>query len=95
MMHGKPIVALDISPVNELVINGETGLLVSPHHEDLLAEALDELLKDADKRRAMGERGYTRYCEFYEGERVMERIRRLYLELMTGKKLLSPIHGPS
>jgi glycosyltransferase involved in cell wall biosynthesis len=85
MMHGKPIVALDISPVNELVIDGETGLLVSPHHEDLLAEALDELLRDADKRRTMGERGYKRYCELYEGEKVMEKIRRLYGKLIVKK----------
>jgi glycosyltransferase involved in cell wall biosynthesis len=82
MMHAKPIVALDIAPVNELVINKETGILVPPGRDDLLAQALDSLLGDAEKRRIMGENGYKRYCELYEGEKVMKKILLLYNELL-------------
>jgi glycosyltransferase involved in cell wall biosynthesis len=78
MMHAKPVVALDVAPINELVKNNENGILVPPGREHLLAEALDRLLGDAGKRRSMGENGYKRYCELYEGNKVMERIEQLY-----------------
>ncbi len=81
MMHAKPIVALDIAPINELVKNGETGILVPSGNENLLEKALDGLLGEAEKRRIMGENGYKRYCEFYEGKKVMDRIMNLYRKL--------------
>jgi glycosyltransferase involved in cell wall biosynthesis len=78
MMHGKPVVALDVAPINEIIINQETGMLVPPDREDLLAEAIAHLLRDPEKRRSMGENGRRRYRELYEGKKVMEKIKRLY-----------------
>ncbi len=81
MMHAKPVVALDIAPVNEVVINGETGILVPRGREDLLAGALDSLLCDPLLMRRMGNKGYQRYRELFEGEKVLERIVRIYNDL--------------
>jgi glycosyltransferase involved in cell wall biosynthesis len=78
MMHKKPIVACDVAPVNEIVMNNRTGILVPPGRDDLLAQALDRLLSDPEKRRIMGDKGYQRYCELYEGNKVMERIIEVY-----------------
>jgi Glycosyltransferase len=82
MMHAKPVVALDIAPVNELVINNETGLLVPPGREDLLADALNTLLESPEKRKEMGTRGYERYCEFFEEGVVMKKITDLYERIL-------------
>ncbi|MGB7569252.1 MAG: glycosyltransferase family 4 protein [Chitinivibrionales bacterium] len=78
MMHGKPVVALDVAPVNEIVINGVTGLLVHPGSEDLLADALNTLLANPEKRKEMGSSGYKRYCDFFEEGVVMKKITDLY-----------------
>jgi glycosyltransferase involved in cell wall biosynthesis len=78
MMHGKPVVALDVAPVNELVINNETGLLVPAGREDLLTDALNTLLTSPEKRREMGSNGYKRYCEVFEESIVMKRTTDLY-----------------
>jgi glycosyltransferase involved in cell wall biosynthesis len=78
MMHSKPVVALDVAPVNEIVINGVTGLLVHPGREDLLADALNTLLANPEKRKEMGTRGYERYCDLFEEGVVMKKITDLY-----------------
>jgi glycosyltransferase involved in cell wall biosynthesis len=78
MAHAKPVVALDSAPVNEIVVHGETGLLIPPGRPDLLAGALDELLRDPEKRRRMGKKGYERFCEKYEENKVMETALALY-----------------
>jgi glycosyltransferase involved in cell wall biosynthesis len=74
MAHGKPIAALDISPVNEIVINNVTGLLTPPGNIDMLRDSLDTMLNNPEKAGKMGENGYKRYCEFFEEKTVMKKI---------------------
>jgi glycosyltransferase involved in cell wall biosynthesis len=48
MRCGLPVVATAVNSVPELVIPGETGLLVPPARPDLLADALDAVFDDPD-----------------------------------------------
>jgi glycosyltransferase involved in cell wall biosynthesis len=88
MMHGKPIVALDVAPVNELVVNGHTGILVPPGREDLLAQAIEKLLSDPVKLRTFGENASHRFRELYEGNKVMAKIEAIYDDILTPKRYL-------
>ena len=54
---GKPVVATRTGGLPEVVEHGETGLLVPPHDEDALADAVIELLRDGDLRRRLGRKG--------------------------------------
>jgi glycosyltransferase involved in cell wall biosynthesis len=54
LASGKPVVTFDIGGVNEVVINGETGLLASNRSSDELAEALLRLLGNSELRKKMG-----------------------------------------
>ena len=54
MAHAKPVVACRASATPEVVVDGETGILVEPGDSDELAEAIIRLLSDADLRRRMG-----------------------------------------
>jgi glycosyltransferase involved in cell wall biosynthesis len=56
----KPAVASNLGGPRELVVNGETGLLVTPNDPDALADALADLLGDRDRVRKMGEAAYQR-----------------------------------
>jgi glycosyltransferase involved in cell wall biosynthesis len=57
MAAGLPVVATSVGGTPELVIPGETGLLVPPGQAEPLAQALLDLLGDPDSSRRMGGRG--------------------------------------
>jgi glycosyltransferase involved in cell wall biosynthesis len=52
-----PVVATGVAGVPELVEDGHSGLLVPPARVDLLADALEELASDPERRSAMGAAG--------------------------------------
>lgn len=60
MAAGLPVVASQVGGVGELVVDGETGLLVSPGDPQALAGALARLLDEAPLRRALGGAGRRR-----------------------------------
>jgi len=53
-LTGVPCVATPIDAIPEVVVDGETGVLVAPGDVGALAEALRELLQDPDRRRRLG-----------------------------------------
>ncbi|ASN39652.1 glycosyltransferase WbuB [Arthrobacter sp. 7749] len=55
-----PVIATDLPALRELVMHGETGLLVQPDDFHQLAEAIDSLLGDPSKRARMGAAGRQR-----------------------------------
>lgn len=61
---GKPVVASSSGGGPEIVVDGETGLLVQPGDAKGLEAALLELLTSPEKARAMGARGRERAVEF-------------------------------
>jgi glycosyltransferase involved in cell wall biosynthesis len=60
MAAGLPVVASAVGGVDELVVHGETGLLVPPADADALAAALGLLVADAGLRRRLGAAGRAR-----------------------------------
>jgi glycogen(starch) synthase len=54
MMFGKPVIACNSGGAPEVVTHGITGLLVKPGDTKSLAQALQTLISDGDRRTAMG-----------------------------------------
>jgi len=54
MAHGRPVVATSVGGLRDLVVDGETGLLVPPGDVSALQRALERLLGDVGLRRALG-----------------------------------------
>ncbi|MBL1140654.1 MAG: glycosyltransferase family 4 protein [Proteobacteria bacterium] len=79
----KPIVASDIYPINHIVQQGISGLLVEADNDDLFADALIELLSDPEKCQSMGENGYQRLINEFSLEKSMNKTHDLYMELMS------------
>ena len=52
---GLPLISTDVGAINEIVRQGETGLLVPPGDPVALATALERLVDDRDLRRRLGE----------------------------------------
>jgi glycosyltransferase involved in cell wall biosynthesis len=60
MAHGRPVVASAVGGLLDLVVDGETGLLVPPGDVPALRAALERLLADRELRRRFGEAGRER-----------------------------------
>jgi glycosyltransferase involved in cell wall biosynthesis len=54
MAHGRPVVASAVGGLPDMVVDGETGLLVPPRDPAALRAAIDRLLADPDLRRRLG-----------------------------------------
>jgi glycosyltransferase involved in cell wall biosynthesis len=63
MAHGRPVVAAAVGGLLDLVVDGETGLVVPPRDPGALRAALERLLGDRDLRRTLGTAGRLRAQE--------------------------------
>lgn len=81
MAHARPVVATPVGGTPELVVDGETGLLVPPRDPEALAAALRRLLEDPDLARRLGEAGRERVAERFTAGQQTRRILELYDEL--------------
>ena len=79
---GRPVVATRVGGVPDVVVDGETGLLVERGDPRALAGALDTLLRDPERRRAMGEAGHARRAAEFDLSVMVRRIEDLYVELL-------------
>jgi glycosyltransferase involved in cell wall biosynthesis len=70
MSLGKPVVATSAGGPLEIVLAGETGLLVPPAQPHELALAINQLLADPEKAIEMGRKGLERYKERFTTERM-------------------------
>jgi glycosyltransferase involved in cell wall biosynthesis len=60
MAHGRPVVAGAVGGLLDLVVDGQTGLLVPPRDPVALRAALERLLADSALRHRLGVAGRDR-----------------------------------
>jgi glycosyltransferase involved in cell wall biosynthesis len=78
MAAALPVVATRVGGVPEIVLDGETGILVDPESPRALAAALDSLADDAAARRKLGTAGARRVVEQFTAKRMATRMSELY-----------------
>lgn len=81
MAAGVPVVATRVGGIPELIVDGETGVLVEPESPAELAEALDALAASPERRRELGRRGRERARDEFSPERMARRTVALYRDL--------------
>ncbi|MDP1574643.1 MAG: glycosyltransferase family 4 protein [Coxiellaceae bacterium] len=81
-MRGRPIIASRVGGLPEMVVDGETGLLVAPKNPQALAEAIDQLLSDPKKMHEMGVNAKKRARQFFTAEKMTEQYVSLYQALL-------------
>jgi glycosyltransferase involved in cell wall biosynthesis/GT2 family glycosyltransferase len=80
MASGLPVVATKVGAIPEIVEDDVSGLLVPPNSPSALADALQILARQPDRRRSMGERGLQLAQRDHDAKRNIESV----LELMSG-----------
>jgi glycosyltransferase involved in cell wall biosynthesis len=84
MAREKPVVASRTGGLPDIVVDGETGLLVPPGHIGELARAVTSLLKDPARREAMGRKGRQRVMQQFTVEAMMRDLSSAYDMLIRG-----------
>lgn len=79
MAAGRAVVATAVDGTPDAVLAGESGLLVPPEDPGALAAALEVLLRDPQRRAALGARGHALVRERFTWDAVARR----YLEVLT------------
>ena len=86
MLCERAVVATSVSSIPEIVVDGETGLLVPPDDAARLTEAVVALLGNPTRARAMGEAGRARALEEFSVERMAERTTVVYEEALSSSR---------
>ena len=81
MACGKSVIASAVGGIPDIVVDGESGLLVEPGDVSALQEALRVLLLDPAKRASMGMVGRQR-ARLFTVSTVADRIEQIYAELL-------------
>ena len=76
-----PVIATAVGGVPEIVIDGQTGLLVPPRDPEAMARALLSLALDPDGRKRMGEAGRNLAVSTFPIERSVDAFEDVYAEI--------------
>ena len=78
---GKHVIASRIGGLTDIVVDGETGILIEPGKPQALREAMSTLVDNPALRQRMGIRAKQRVTKF-QATAVVSRIEAIYRELM-------------
>lgn len=82
-LMGRPVVATKMGGLMEMVVNGETGLLVEPNDPQSLFEAILSLFNHPREAVKMGQAGRSRVQNHYSWERYLNSYDNLYRRMVS------------
>jgi glycosyltransferase involved in cell wall biosynthesis len=80
MAHARPVVATGVGGLRDLVVDGETGIVVAPRDAMALRAALERLLADGDLRRRLGAAGRERARAHFSWRSATDALLAAYAE---------------
>ena len=81
MASVRPVIASSTGGLADIVVDGETGVLVPPGDPMALRTALERLLADRDIREQMGQAGKRRAAQF-QASTIVPRVEQVYRRVM-------------
>lgn len=88
MLSGVPVVSTKISGIPELVIDGVTGLLVTPSDEQALATAISNLMADASLKNSMIINAAAKVREEFSLKSNTRKLNDMFNQVINGKKVV-------
>lgn len=85
MAAGLPVVATAVGGVPDMVVDGESGLLVAPRDPDALAGALTRVLGHPELARRLGAAGRARQERVFSNRAMIEQVLALYARLLAAQ----------
>jgi glycosyltransferase involved in cell wall biosynthesis len=88
MAVGKPVVATRVGALQDIVLDGETGLLIEPGAHAALTHAISRLLRAPEQAHQMGLRGRQRIEHVFSRQRQVDEVLQLYHQLRAARRPL-------
>jgi len=82
MSRSKPLVSTTIGGPAEVVVNGQSGLLVDVGKPEELAAAVDRYLSDPEYARRIGAAGYERMATHFSMKQSIDKTMAVYAEVL-------------
>ncbi|MDH5771010.1 MAG: glycosyltransferase family 4 protein [Candidatus Bathyarchaeota archaeon] len=80
---GKLVVATNVGAANDIILNGETGLLVEPGDVNALQDALERVLSNLQNTK-MGEKALQRVRKYFAWDAIISKCEKVYCETLRG-----------
>jgi glycosyltransferase involved in cell wall biosynthesis len=93
MASARPVVSTRLAGIPELVVDGETGVLVSPGDTAALTRALEQLLRDPELRLRYGRAGRARIEQHFRIEDTVAPLLKLFERTSTNSAKSSQRHA--
>lgn len=87
MLHQLPVIATRVGGLQNVVVDGETGILIPPHQPKEIANAIIKLHESADLLEEYAANGYKRAIKNYTEERYVNDVISLYRNLLEKKNI--------
>lgn len=78
MILRRPVISTPVGGITDLIINGETGLLVSVDDENALAQGLEKVMLDKAFACQLAEKGHKHMCENFCTDRQIDLVREAF-----------------
>jgi glycosyltransferase involved in cell wall biosynthesis len=82
MLAKKPVIASNHGGPTEIVINNETGLLIEPNNEILLADGIQKLIENKELRNSFSEKGFERVLSTFSLESHVNHFEKIFNEML-------------
>jgi glycosyltransferase involved in cell wall biosynthesis len=86
MATGLPVIATHVGGIPEVVVDGETGILLPPDDPDRLAESIIHLVENRGLQRQYGESGFRRVNSRFDVRLEAERYHKIYQTLVDERR---------
>lgn len=83
MAAGVPVVATRVGGNPEIIVDGETGILVPSRNSEALAHAMCQLLEKPELADTMGRAGKQRIADHFSVEQTVRQTEHLYSDLLS------------
>ena len=77
----KPVVATNVGAAGDIVLNGETGLLVEPRNVNALQDGLERVLNSL-QRTKMGDKALQRMRKYFTWDVIISKCEKVYSETL-------------
>lgn len=87
MAMGLPTVSTQVGGIESVIEDGRTGFLISPENESILSEVIQNLLRNTDRMKILGQEARKRVLEYFSVDRMIENVQKMYRDIIAENML--------
>lgn len=84
---GKPVIATSVGGISQIILDGQTGMLVPPQDVDSLVEKIEFLISNKEQADKIGKAGKERVRKKFNIERMINEVEGVYFEALQDSKM--------